>query len=239
MSLLFEKPAPLDVREISKALNRPIETLLALARQNDPFFAGCTPASRHSADWFAEQYVAYAFTRGVHLRRIHYVLVSHAVAMADGTPYLNTQECWEKLVSASKPARYLGLVPVDDFSDKRAPEPMIGAPEPTERVEPCVYASCGDALDISLPEALPDTPRIWLDAKEEHYVQFELWCEKSTINDVLEPIAKRFGCNVITGVGELSISACRDLVDRAARNGGVPVRIARRPKNGGSQSPAD
>jgi hypothetical protein len=42
---------------------------------------------------------------------------------------------------------------------------------------------------------------------------------------VLSPLASRYGLNVVTGVGELSLSACRDLSMRAKGNGGRPVRI--------------
>jgi hypothetical protein len=57
----------------------------------------------------------------VHLRRVHYVLVSQdpPVLLPHGTPYLNTEACWKVLVQASKPARYLSLVPLDAFVDRR------------------------------------------------------------------------------------------------------------------------
>jgi hypothetical protein len=52
----------------------------------------------------------------------------------------------------------------------------------------------------------------------------EIWCEKTTINDVLEQVALIYGCNIVTGAGELSQTACVNLVQRAERSG-LPVRI--------------
>ena len=52
----------------------------------------------------------------------------------------------------------------------------------------------------------------------------ELWCEKTTVNDVLDPLACENGCNLVTGSGELSAIACVNVVKRA-RASGKPVRV--------------
>jgi hypothetical protein len=52
----------------------------------------------------------------------------------------------------------------------------------------------------------------------------EIWCEKSTMNDILMPLGRQYGINVVTAVGEMSATACEDLVDRA-RSSGRPARI--------------
>jgi hypothetical protein len=52
----------------------------------------------------------------------------------------------------------------------------------------------------------------------------EMWCEKSTMNDVLLPLGERYNVNVVTGLGELSLTRCVELVDRAGASG-KPVRI--------------
>jgi hypothetical protein len=53
-----------------------------------------------------------------------------------------------------------------------------------------------------LPRAYIDPPRL-----AEPYA-IELWCEKSTMNDVFEPLARRRNVTVITGLGELSHTHC-------------------------------
>ena len=35
----------------------------------------------------------------------------------------------------------------------------------------------------------------------------EMWAEKITMNDILGPLAHRFGFNLVTGVGEMSEAA--------------------------------
>ncbi len=75
-----------QLKEMSGRLKRPVGTLIALAPVNDPFYAG-SPARRRAAEWFASLWGRFLLKPGVHLRRIHYVLVSQAnVVMADGTP---------------------------------------------------------------------------------------------------------------------------------------------------------
>jgi hypothetical protein len=54
--------------------------------------------------------------------------------------------------------------------------------------------------------------------------QVEIWCEKSTMNDILMPLGERYGVNVVTGTGELSLTHCVRLVRRAEESG-RPVRI--------------
>ena len=72
----------------------------------------------------------------------------------------------------------------------------------------------------------------------------EIWAEKSTMNDVLEPLARRLGLTLVTGVGEFSHTHCNKLVKRALRHrrktrilyisdfdpagDGMPVSIARK-----------
>ena len=61
------------------------------------------------AVWFTGLYEQYGFGAGVHLRRIHYRIVSSAtpVLKPDGTAYENTDRSWKFLVNAGRDARYL------------------------------------------------------------------------------------------------------------------------------------
>ncbi|HEY6406511.1 MAG TPA: hypothetical protein VIY29_03475, partial [Ktedonobacteraceae bacterium] len=52
----------------------------------------------------------------------------------------------------------------------------------------------------------------------------ECWCEKSTMNDVLEPLCQHYGMNLQTGLGELSITATLALVHRL-QEADKPARI--------------
>lgn len=208
-------------KSISKAAKAPVSSMI-LNPGNDPFYAGA-PAREMHARWFASLWKRFGFTDGVHLRRIHYKFISQEtpILRADGPPYLNTDTCWQKLIRAAADARYLGLVPREAFVDRRndAPTTHLVSRQP---------ASLYWADDLSaseLPDEMPEFPRLLVERPrgiERYHV--ELWAEKTTINDVLLPIASRYGLNVVTGAGELSIPACCDLVERA-RESRRPVRI--------------
>jgi hypothetical protein len=63
---------------------------------------------------------------GSHLRLVHYKILSQKPRPIDwfgkGDKYANTDKHWNNLAVISKTARYLELVPLDDFVDRRAPE---------------------------------------------------------------------------------------------------------------------
>jgi hypothetical protein len=44
--------------------------------------------------------------------------------------------------------------------------------------------------------------------------QVEIWVEKNTVNDVIEPLARLYNLNAQTGVGQLSAIRCREFIDR-------------------------
>src|SRR5262249_17163272 len=113
------------IKERARQTGLRISELLALAPKNDPFYAG-SPAQRAKAEWFAGLWQRFGYTRGVHLRRIHYQHVSqHSPTRHDGMPYQNTEGCWALLGEASKAARCLGLVSPDAFEDHRNPDPQL------------------------------------------------------------------------------------------------------------------
>ena len=204
-------------------LGRPASTLIALAPANDPFAIG--PLRRKGAEWFTRIWKRLGLGKGTHLRRIHYVLISQKrpVPLPDGARYENTMDCWGALCTASRDARYLDLVPADYFVDRRN----------GEAIEHLSGSSTEASLDISFERPWIEVPasqvpylpmlRLSPPTFEQPY-HVELWCEKTTVNDVLVPLAERYGLNVVTGAGELSVTACINLVERAERSE-RPVRI--------------
>ena len=97
------------LKQIAKGSGRAVSDLLALASKNDPFYVG-SPATVTAARWFAGVWKQAGYTTGVHLRRVHYWLVSNPVAMPSGETYENTEACWKWLGDAGKYARYLGYI---------------------------------------------------------------------------------------------------------------------------------
>src|SRR6266702_3504837 len=213
-----------QIKQMAKETGQRVTDLIVLAPQNDPFYTG-TPNDCALAEWFAGLWHAFGYTRGVHIRRVHYQIVSQnpPVLLPNGVPYENTVECWDILNLASKAARYLGLVDPASFRDRRNPEPVVYARH--WRSRPAVYAS-GDieTSDLSLP-AFPALPQYQLSGyRGQQAYHVELWCEKSTMNDVLEPLCQHYGANLQTGLGELSITATLALVSRL-RQANTPARI--------------
>ena len=222
------------VKGLAKQLGWRIPELLTLHPKNDPFFAG-SPAQQARAEWFSELWQQLQLQHGVHLRRIHYRLLSlDGLQRHDGKPYENTDTCWDYLTEASKAARHLGLVAPDDFDDHRNPPPRrltdLARPdeEPGWRID--------DVLRWRLPRISTDLagelhfvlPKVWpvgygYSEGAQPYV-LECWVEKSTVDDVLLPVCEELGITLVTSVGFQSISSVIRLLKRVAASG-KPARI--------------
>jgi hypothetical protein len=214
--------------ELGRKLGRPTSTLLALAPANDPFFAD-RPGRRQGAEWFAKLWRRYGFGPGTHLRRIHYLLISQAkpIKADDGRFYQNTQICWERLLRASRDARYLDLVPIEHFDDHRN----------DSAIEYLIADRQQATLTIGEVQLLRPAPPLWLNSQlpgippyefspavvDQRY-HVELWAEKTTANDILIDLAQQFDLNVVTASGEISATHCHRLIERAKASV-RPVRI--------------
>jgi hypothetical protein len=209
--------------KLKAELGRPLHTLHALAHNNDPFVAD-HGARREAAEWFVKLWRRFRLGSGVHLRRIHYVLISQAkpVRMLDSTAYTNTEECFQDLCNAGRDARSLRLVAIEAFVDKRTAEPVSYLGRSSDA---SVELYERETATIELPH-FPLLPRLYL--SEEPVVaqryHLELWCEKSTMRDVLGPIALAYQAVLVEGAGDQSVTRCDELVARVKRIG-RPCRI--------------
>lgn len=207
------------IKAMAQEMGCPVTELLALARQNDPFYTG-TPASRKQAEWFTQVWERGSFAAGVHLRRLHYWCVSQAdLPMPDGKPYTNTEACWQFLCVAAKAARYLGMVSIANIADHKNPDPHVIAE---------VQAEPNARFAVDTPEL--SEPHIWINDGDGYNLanvqpyHMEVWVEKSTMNDQLLPVCRRFLANLVTGEGEMTITAVHALIERI-RRAGKPARI--------------
>jgi hypothetical protein len=212
------------LKRLSIELRRPVGTLYALSPQNDPFYIG--PSRQAWAEWFADIWRSFDIPVGYHYRRIHYRLVSSAspVALLGGGVYLNTEQCWDNLNMAARDAVALGLVPLDAFVDRRNPDPFIYVAYPVEcRIDDIRFAV---PFITTASFFLPERPRFGalIAGSVPQPYHIEVWAEKSTMNDILRPLAQAHRCNLITGVGEMSSTRVRELIARF-RNSDRPVRI--------------
>jgi len=221
---------PLDyarILQLKETLGlRRVDDLLGMDSKNDPFYL--TPARVAGAQWFKKIWQRLKLTAGFHIRRIHYILISQDPPWLDrdGKPYENIAEDYAHLNTFSKDARYAGLL--TGFVDRRSPPTRCYMPtDPPEDAAIYTddghhyYTHDGQQADFAMPE-LPELVLAEPNILQRYLV--EIWVEKSTIDDIIDPIAERYGCNVQTGVGELSEIRCRELVERA-KAAGRPVRI--------------
>ena len=217
------------LKALSKELDRPVSSLIALVPQNDPFYSGM-PSNREQAEWFANLWREYGIDRARHIRRVHYILQAQphgTVLMRDGSPYENTDECWAPLAVASKHARYLGLVDPDALIDRRNPEPLLYW-QPLYSSPGSIWIGSGGVWELQSIEKphFPDLPKIFLhEPARKRPVMVEVWVEKAgDLDDVLMPICERKHVNLIPCKGEQGFEACRKLVARALK-ARCPVRV--------------
>jgi hypothetical protein len=219
---------------------RSVTDLLVLSRQNDPFFKG-TPAHWRDARWFAALWEHFEFDRGVHLRRVHYRAMTVGYPKLDGAPYANTEQDWKYLQAAGTAARILGLVDPEAFVDRRNTPPVRNV-EP--RLDDSVperwwdlpgeeyLRSDVDDLRWSVPALNPDVlgwrANYRLPAPvvsgydyqaDDQSTLVEVWIEKSTMNDVLEPVCRNLNVNLLAGKGFQSLTAAIQLLRRAEQHG--------------------
>jgi hypothetical protein len=139
--------------------DRPVHTLLAEARKNDPFYI--TPARQRKAEWFAALWRTHCAGRAsMHIRGIHYILVSLPVRPqreGSGTAYENTECCFKEMGDASRDARLLGLVPMERITDERNDAPVEHLP----------YWSDSDSPRISIEEPQSEVEATSLETIED------------------------------------------------------------------------
>ena len=217
-----------DIKDLSKATGCKIPDLLAMACQNDPFYI--MPAQEKQAEWFANLWSRFNLPHGVHLRRIHYKLVSlpsgEMVLLVDGRPYQNTEACWQYLGSASKAARCLSLVAADAFQDQRNPDPITNCEYPTKEqphwwlslwwsenqwAVPEINADLVANLDWSIPDTYVGG---YKSTAHDQPFHLEIISEKSTMDDIVIPLCEELAINYAPATGFQSITGVIGLLKR-------------------------
>jgi Active DUF488-N3 subclade len=115
------------IKRLAKAVGCNIPELLVLARQNDPFFVG-SKTHRLMAEWFAELWDRFGYTRGVHLRRVHYRIVQNEeaptkhdgepVGISRGVPRWRLPYRYRMLRLLAPTRETFGLKDTDDFAEQ-------------------------------------------------------------------------------------------------------------------------
>jgi hypothetical protein len=196
--------------------------LTVLAAQNDPYRVD-TPAGHRDGQWFAEQFNAVIGNRSqLHLRGVHYGIISRGgIIKPNGKPYHNTDEDWTWLqASASKAARWLAYVPFEAIADQRNDPPVVRA---KDRPDPTAGILAGVTVDIPDPEDLQ--PEVYVDGFQGRQpYRLVIWGEKSSLRDVLDPIAARYHADLYLPTGEISDTLMHTMA-RDASEDGRPMRV--------------
>jgi len=210
--------------------------ILAMARTNDPFYAGQDSQER-LAKWFADLHERLGFTQQrTHLRFLHYVASGaephpetgekQQERLPDGRPYENTEKEWKTLVDAAKHARNMELVDPLLIVDWRTPRPFMNgptdsAPEPYVNV----YEPSLTLPEIEVDALEPYLSNTLVNAHGYNYTTahepslIELWVEKNLDNadsPLIERLCEELGVNLVTGIGFMTISSAYALLERRA-----------------------
>jgi hypothetical protein len=187
--------------------------LTVLSSQVDPYRLD-TPAGHRDGAWLAEQLDrAVGAERRIHWRGLHYAIVAAGdIRKPNGEVYRNDDANWTWLANnAGKAARWLGYVDFERIVDNRDSDPIILR---RARVTPETWVSIG--LDITIPhvdELRPYAGVAGFEGRQPYALA--IFGEKTSLEDVLLPLARRFEADLFLPAGEISDS----LLYRMARDG--------------------
>jgi len=210
----------LHMKEAAKNTKIPVKELLALTPQNDPFYVG-SKGDIVAGLWAFDIWQRMGSPKVVHIRRMHYWLVSQADRRKpNDEQYENTIKDWGYLMYASKCARYLELIPFSAFVDRRNPPTDIHAHYwEAESIDEMIELTTNSAIDKVVKSIAPFSP-----AQSQAY-HLEIWCEKTTMNDIIMPLAQTYYTDIVTGMGELSITKVNELIEQRVSQIDKPTRI--------------
>jgi hypothetical protein len=196
----------------------PLEALTVLDKKVDPYRQD-TPAGHRDGAWLAEQMTRLGITKPIHLRGLHYALVSSTtLTKPDGARYLNDAGNWEWLqIEASKAARWLGYVPFDRIVDERNSPPIImvhgnGTPE--------VEIGLGATIEVNVPDLDDIRPTVYLanfEARQKHHLV--LYGEKISLAEVAAPLCQSHKADLYLPSGEITDSQLYLMAKTGAEDG--------------------
>jgi hypothetical protein len=136
--------------------------------------------------------------RTIHLRGLHYMVIGQS--KPNGTPFTNTDKDWTWLEHAAKSARWLGYIPFEQIVDQRNAAPIV---EVFEQLDPCPYFTVG--IDVEIPDVEDITPQAdVVDFTGTQPYKLVIFGEKSSLADVLSPLAREYGADLYLPTGEIS-----------------------------------
>lgn len=203
---------------LESAVNRERSTLAeftVLSPQLDPYRLDL-PDNHRAGAWFAEV-IKRLVPEGdtVHLRGLHYRLVAagDVIRPDKGLPYINTDDCWLWLTQkAAKAGRWLGYVEFERIIDQRNEAPELFRSQGGFSVGPQLLP--GAEIELPSPAAvLPSfySPGLYTPQP----FRIILIGEKTSLKEVLRPIAEMVGGELLLPTGEASDTMIAGIAERA------------------------
>jgi hypothetical protein len=207
------------IKAAKVASGLPMEDLTVLAFQHDPYRLD-TQAGHRDGKWMATQFdrvISATYKNHVHLRGLHYALVAIGdVRKPNGNIYLNTFEDWAWLQEkASKRARWLGYVPFSAIVDQRNSPPVIYEHE----LITTPYRGIASGINLDLPSVDGLDPRpfvLGFECRQPYHLV--IFGEKSSIGDVVLPLAREFEADVYLPNGEISDTMLHQMAKTGAED---------------------
>lgn len=199
----------LAIKRLARRKEQRPKNLLVLAEANDPFYIG-SKSQYTRAEWAAQLYRLLAPENPIHIRRLHYfALTQPQHQKPDGSIYRNTETDWKFLGCACKFARYLNILPYDAFIDRRN---LFGPMQNAALLKyrpPCQWPGlmaqtverlCRIHVGFMIAKLMP--------------VHIEIWVEKSTAADLINPVTEKYHVNIITSMGDITLTAVWQFIKR-------------------------
>lgn len=228
MSQIIRAPGRLraTIEDAKREGGLTLSDLTVLAAQNDPYRCD-TPAGHRDAAWFKEQHEIALKAGGrerdrIHLRGIHYsVIATGGVLKPNSKQYRNDDPDWSWLqIAPAKAARWLGYVDFSAIADERNAAPVFHYQQET-RPEP--YLSVNASITLpSLEDLEPYIACIGFQGRQPYHLS--IFGEKSSLEDVLLPIAREYEANLFLPTGEISDTQIHAMARHAIEDG-RPLKV--------------
>ena len=212
------------IKQIAKKHGCFIEDLIVLAPQNDPYYIGTLTETRH-AKWIAkivEQFLEERERTKVHDRAIHYYILSknlkRPVSKKQWRVFKGDSNDFAWVMKSIQNARILGYLPWSCIEDKKNPELIKNTHYWQHDTIDDITITPTEIAKMITEKFYPFNPQL----QQAYHV--EIWTEKTTINDILEPIGKIYGVNIQSFSGQSTSTKVFELIERISTID-KPVRI--------------
>gem|GEM_PF-1714104 len=191
-----------------------VKELCVLGDANEPFTSW---KRKGHAQWFAD-----AWNRLVgsgerrHWRGFFYRLISRPDILGpDGKPIINDYKNWCMMQKAANAARWLLLLPFDAVIDARNAECETFVPDAPD-VSTDVSSGAGAELP-PLKAAIPSFNLLGFRGRQTHRII--LYGEKTSLAEILRPIAQQIGAELLLVIGESSTTRVKEVAGRIVKDG--------------------